>query len=99
MLGSKKELFDSKNTRVVSVNLDEPPRARVVVGFAQQQSFTFPIVMNKTAEQTYDFDKTFQVKGTPTSYLIDGEGLVVEGHYGPLSPQDLQASLDKLPAP
>jgi len=99
MLGSQKELFESNNTRVVSINLDEPPRARVVVGFAKQQSFTFPIVMNKTAEQAYDFDKAFKVMGTPTSYLIDGAGLVVEGHYGPLSPQDLQASLDKLPVP
>jgi hypothetical protein len=97
VLESQKELFESRNTRVVSINLDEPPRARVVVGFAQQQSFTFPIVMNKTAEQTYDFDKAFLVKGTPTSYLVDGAGLVVEGHYGPLSAQELQASLDKLP--
>ena len=97
MLESQKELFESRNTRVVSINLDEPPRARVVVGFAQQQNFTFPIVMNKTPEQAYDFDKAFQVKGTPTSYLIDGGGLVVESHYGPLSPPELQASLDKLP--
>ena len=83
---------------MVSVNLDEPPRAKVVRGFAAQQGFTFPIVMNKTEEKSYEIDKSYLVKGTPVSYLIDAKGVIVEGHMGPLAPQDLKAALDKLPA-
>ena len=94
---SQKEALSKKNVRVISINLDEPPRAKVVRGFAAQQSFTFPIILNKTTEKVYNIDKPYRVKGTPTSYLIDSEGIIVEGHFGPLSPQDLQASLNKLP--
>jgi peroxiredoxin len=97
VLESQKELFSSKKARVVSVNLDEPPRAKVVKGFAAQQNFTFPIVMNKTEEKSYDIDKSYLVKGTPVSYLIDSKGIIVDSHYGPLGPQDLQTALDKLP--
>lgn len=98
MLESQKALFSSRKTRVVSINLDEPPRAKVVRGFAAQQGFTFPIILNKTEEKSYDIEKSYLVKGTPVSYLIDSKGIIVDGHYGPLAPQDLQAALDKLPA-
>jgi peroxiredoxin len=97
VLESQKELFSSKSARVVSVNLDEPPRAKVVRGFAAQQGFTFPIVMNKTEEKNYEIDKSYLVKGTPVSYLIDAGGIIVDAHYGPVAPQDLKAALDKLP--
>ncbi len=96
MLESQKELFEGRNTRVVSINLDGPPRARAVEGYIAQQGFTFPVIMNKTGEKNYDIDKAYLVKGTPTSYLIDGKGVIVDPHYGPLNPSELQASLDKI---
>lgn len=98
MLESQKETFEKYNTRVVSVNLDEPPRAPAVKAFAGQQGFTFTIVLNKTAEKAYEIEKAYNVKGTPTSYLIDGKGRIVESHYGPLNAEELKASLTKLPA-
>ena len=99
MLESQKELFESRNARVVGVNLDEPSRAVVVKNYAAQQGFTFTIVMNKTAEKEYDIDKPYLVKGTPTSYLIDGSGRIVEAHYGPVAAPEIKAALEKLPAP
>jgi len=98
VLESQKETFKKFNTRVVSVNLDEPPRAPAAKAFAVQQGFTFAIVLNKTKERAYEIEKAYNVKGTPTSYLIDGKGRVVESHYGPLNAEELQASLAKLPA-
>jgi hypothetical protein len=83
---------------VVSVNLDEPPRAKAVKGYLNQQGFTFPVIMNKTAEKNYDIDKSFQVKGTPTSYLIDSGGKIIDAHYGPVGPRELKTALDKLAA-
>lgn len=89
-------MFSSRGARVVSINLDEPPRAKVVRGFSAQQGFTFPIVMNKTTEKNYEIDKPYLVKGTPTSYLIDREGIIVDSHYGPMTPPEMEASLKKL---
>ena len=91
-------MFDTHGTRVVSINLDEPPRAPVIRQFSQQQGFTFPILMQKTADKVYDVDKDFLVVGTPTSYLIDGDGTVVDAHNGPVSPEELEVILKKLGA-
>jgi len=96
-LESKKDLFSSRNARVVSVNIDEPSRSKVARGFSAQQGFTFKIVVNKTDVKAYDIDKAYLVQATPTSYLIDGEGIILEAHTGALSPQQLQDILDKLP--
>jgi peroxiredoxin len=96
-LESKKELFSSRNTRLISVNIDEPSRSKVAKGFTAQQGFTFKVVMNKTDEKAYDIDKAFLVEVTPSSYLIDGKGIIVDAHAGPISPQQLQDALDKLP--
>jgi peroxiredoxin len=69
----------------------------VVRKFIDQQGFTFPTVMNETREKGYGIDKAYLVKGTPTSYLIDGGGIIVDAHYGPLGPTELKAALEKLP--
>jgi peroxiredoxin len=98
VLESQKETFESYEARVISVNLDEPPRAKAVKAFSGQQGFTFAIVMNKTFESAYDIDKAYQVKGTPTSYLIDESGVIVDAHYGPVDAEGVKASLEKLTA-
>jgi peroxiredoxin len=97
VLESQKETFSGRNTRVIGINLDPPTRAPVVRKFIDQQGFTFPTVMNETREKGYGIDKAYLVKGTPTSYLIDGGGIIVDAHYGPLGPTELKASLEKLP--
>lgn len=98
ILESEKEKYADQKVQFATVNLDEPPRAKVVKGFADQQGFTFRILLNKTEEKNYEVDKLYQVKGTPASYLIDLGGTIVFSKYGPVSPQELHEAIEKLPA-
>ncbi len=98
MLESQKELFTEKGIRLISVNLDEPPRQQAVRSYYSQQGFTFPVLWNKTAEQNFEIDTAYKVKGTPLTYLVDGEGVIVFGHYGTLNPNELKEALEKLTA-
>ena len=97
MLESHKELFEKKKARVITVNLDEPTHVKGVKGFSGQQGFTFPIILNKTETEAFKIDEVYNVMGTPTSYLIDASGTILEAHYGPLSPEELTTALGQLP--
>ena len=98
MLESQKELFTGKGVRLVTVNLDEPPRHQAVRSYYGQQGFTFPVLWNKTPERSYEVDTAYKVKGTPLAYLIDGGGNIAFGHYGTMNPKDLEEALGKLSA-
>lgn len=82
---------------MITVNLEEPPRAQAVRSYVAQQGFTFPIVLTKTEGKNYGIDKAYLVQATPTAYLIDSGGVIVDTHYGPQDTKGLEASLDKLP--
>ena len=75
--------------QVVTVNLDEAPRARTVKGFAQQQGFSFRMVLNRVEGKEFQIEQAYQVKVTPTLYLLDSDGTVAYGHTGALSPEQL----------
>lgn len=75
--------------QVVTVNLDEAPRAKTVKGFARQQGFTFQMVVNKTEGRDFAVDQAYKVKATPALYLLNADGTVAFGHYGALNPEEL----------
>jgi peroxiredoxin len=75
--------------QIVTVNLDEAPRARTVNGFAKQQGFTFRMLLNKTDAREYKVDEAFKVKATPALYLVNRDGTIAYGHYGAINPEEL----------
>jgi hypothetical protein len=90
--------------QVVAVNLDEAPRARSVKMVAQQKGFTFRIVLNKVeskgadgvvAKREFQIDTAFKVKATPALYLVNRDGTIGFGHYGPMNPDELAAVVAK----
>lgn len=74
---------------IVTVNLDEAPRAKTVRGFAQQQGFSLRMLLNKTETREFGIDQAYKVKATPALYLVKRDGTVAYGHYGPLNAEDL----------
>lgn len=77
--------------QIITVNLDEAPRARTVKGFAKQQGFTFRLLLNKIEGKEFLVDQAFKVKATPALYLIRKDGTIAYGHYGALNPDELAA--------
>lgn len=82
----------------VAVNLDEAPRARNVKQVAKQKGFTFRVLLNKVEKKAadgtvtkkeYQIDTAYRIKATPALYLINRDGTIAYGHYGPLNPDEL----------
>ncbi len=75
--------------QIVTINLDEAPRAKTVKGFAKQQGFTFRMLLNKIDGKEFLIDQSYQIKATPALYLVKKDGTIAYGHYGALNPEEL----------
>jgi thiol-disulfide isomerase/thioredoxin len=75
--------------QIITVNLDEAPRAKTVKGFAKQQGFTFRMLLNKIDGKEFLVDQSYKVKATPALYLVQRDGTIAFGHYGALNPEEL----------
>lgn len=81
--------------QIVTVNLDEAPRAKTVKGFAKQQGFTFRMLLNKIDGKEFLIDQTYKVKATPALYLVKKDGTIAYGHYGAINPEELAEVMAK----
>ena len=81
--------------QIVTVNLDEAPRAKTVKGFAKQQGFTFRMLLNKIDGREFNIDTAFKIKATPALYLVNRDGTIAFGHYGALNPDELAEVISK----
>lgn len=77
---------------VLGVNYNEP--ANVIRRFIEERQITFPILLDmdgKVAER-------FQVFGFPTTYFVDGEGVLRAAHVGQLNEALLNSYLREIGA-
>jgi len=81
--------------QIITVNLDEAPRAKTVKGFAKQQGFTMRMLLNKIDGKEFLIDKTYKIKVTPALYLVNRDGTIAYGHYGALNPEELAEVIAK----
>lgn len=75
-LNSMQETYQGQGFNVISVNLDA--NYSLATDFLKETPVLFSVVFDpkgKTAKQ-------YKVKGMPTSYLINREGVIVKGHTG-----------------
>lgn len=68
--------FNDKGFTVVSVNLDA--NYALAQEFLTQHPISFSVVFDPKGKTA----KKYQVKGMPTSYLIDRSGVIIKGHTG-----------------
>jgi peroxiredoxin len=61
---------------VLGVNIREPQE--VVEKAARERGYTFPVLLDSTAEVA----QRYQVRATPTVYLIDRRGMLVASAVG-----------------
>lgn len=80
--------------QIVAVDLQENPDQ--VRNFAAEFGMTFPIVIDRTGSVAAAWRIGGPVKGIPSSYFIDGEGVVRARVFGPLTPQTLADNLAAL---
>lgn len=66
-----------------------------VLEMAEREQWPFPVALDITGEAVKSFES---VKGTPTSYLLDENGKLVERYIGAIPIDKLRLSLDQLVA-
>ncbi len=76
--------------QIVAVNFDEP-RGKVGV-FADELGLTFEILLDPGGE----IQKLYQVRGYPTSYFVDADGVVRVMHIGLMTESQLDGYLAEM---
>jgi peroxiredoxin len=60
--------------------------------FAQERGLTFTILLDQSSQAA----QTFRVRGIPTSFFIDREGVVRSKHTGPLNKSLIEENVEPL---
>lgn len=82
--------FHTRGFRVIAVSLDNS--ASEVRKFWKTAGYTFPVAMRTNAIRSAFGD----IRGTPTLFLIDREGRMVEKRLGEIDPDELEAMIQGL---
>ncbi|HEY5997709.1 MAG TPA: TlpA disulfide reductase family protein [bacterium] len=100
IIEQEKSKFEDK-VQILAVNLDEANRARSLKPAAKAKGFpTVRILLNKVEKKAEDgsvvkkefqIDTAYKIRATPALYLINRDGTIAYGHYGPLNPDELAA--------
>ncbi len=72
---------------VVGINTGEP--AQTAGAWAQQRNLTFPLVLDEAGE----IAALYQLRGQPTTFVLNPEGQIMEILYGPTTFDDLSQRL------
>jgi len=104
LLNRNKTAFSASDIRIVAVNVDEPGQIATVRSIAQQDAFSYPVLL-ATQEVAgiyniiyrYLFDRRRDL-GIPTSFLLNREGMIVKVYQGVLDPERVLGDVKTMPA-
>jgi tetratricopeptide (TPR) repeat protein len=89
--------------RILALNVDDPGDVAAVRAFVAKEGLSFPILLG-TQEVTgvynivyrHLFDRRRDL-ALPTSFLVDGSGMIVKVYQGPVDPERLAEDLKSVP--
>jgi tetratricopeptide (TPR) repeat protein len=89
--------------RILALNVDDPGEVGAVRAFVVKEGFSFPILLG-TQEVTgvynivyrHLFDRRRDL-ALPTSFLVNGSGMIVKVYQGPVNPERLVEDLKSVP--
>lgn len=89
MLQARYEQDRERGLLILGVDFDEP--AEEVLAFAKELGITFPLLLDPGAET----QRLYRIRGYPSTFVIDREGLLVAEHIGLLTDARLDHYLDQ----
>lgn len=87
------EEFSGQGFVVLAVNLTKKDNLTAVASFVEEYGLTFPVLLDVDGQ----VEKAYQLRGLPSSFFIDGDGIiqsVVIG--GPMSDDVVRTGVEKL---
>ena len=96
-------ILASSGLRILGINVDDPGDVTVVRSFVAKEGLSFPILLG-TQEVAgiyniiyrYLFDRRRDL-ALPTSFLVDGDGMIVKIYQGPTNPERIAEDLKSVP--
>jgi len=92
-----------RGLQLLAVNVNAASETEIVRGFVREKGLKFPILLASenmlgvsNLLYRYLFDRRRNL-AIPTSFLIDGEGLIVKVYQGPLNPASPEEDLGRIP--
>jgi len=90
MLNAVYQRYRDRGLVIVAVNFDEPEAA--VREFSDRLDLSFPVVLDPGGK----VQQLYRVRGYPTTFIVDREGVVQVEHIGILSEANVNAYLEDL---
>lgn len=91
-MGTLEKLSKSYGDKVVVVAVNTDPDGVDISALLAQQKISYPVIR----DQLGITKERYQVIGTPTSFIIDGNGKVIAQHQGARNEQQLTALFEQL---
>lgn len=82
----------SEKVEIYAVNVTTSDSVKGAIAFAEKYGFEFPVLLD--IEGTVS--EKYRIQSFPTTYFINGEGVIVEKVIGLLSPRDLERKSKQL---
>jgi peroxiredoxin len=89
-LQARYDALKAQGFTVLAVNMDEPREDAAL--FAQDLGLSFPVLLDPGAS----VNDLYRVRGYPTTYIVDREGLISRQHVGILSEGQLDDYLSQV---
>jgi peroxiredoxin len=83
---------DHAGDGLVVLGVNQIESASPVASFVQELDLTFPILMDSDG----DVSAAYQVRGLPTSFFVDADGIIRDLFIGPMTPGFIESKLETI---
>jgi peroxiredoxin len=89
--------YKEKGIDFVGVSIDGSPMKEAISAFVKQEDFGFQALIDElNPDESFKVSDPYGVAGTPTVYIIDGEGVVRFGKVGRASEEELEEIIKQI---
>ncbi|MGE5247256.1 MAG: peroxiredoxin family protein [Verrucomicrobiota bacterium] len=86
--------FRDAGLRVVAVSLDGEPLGKVVAGFAKQEGYAFPVLLDGPDDRgTFKVADPYGVSGMPSTFLVGRDGRIAARWVGFAKGEELEKAV------
>lgn len=84
---------ESKGLAVLAVDTEDASVKDKALTFVSQFKMSFPVVQD---DSNHSIFLAYDIQATPSTFFVDGNGVIKTMHLGSMSPTDLQTSLNMI---
>ena len=97
VIQSLSKAYKDKGVAFVGVSIDGSPMKDAIAAFVKQEDFGFlPLIDELNPDESFKVSDPYGVAGTPTVYIIDGNGVVKFAKVGRASEEEMEKVIKQM---